>query len=107
MPLIRQVNPQYFSGENMETINIINLRLFTINSELTLFNCENSITGLIHTARSYMTIVLDGGYVLGQFGCVHAAFDELTGVHIQLHEAEKESGTYEDYKKNRVSIVFH
>ncbi|ADP12327.1 Gifsy-1 prophage protein [Erwinia sp. Ejp617] len=54
-----------------------------------------------------MTIVLDGGYVLGQFGCVHAAFDELTGVHIQLHEAEKESGTYEDYKKNRVSIVFH
>ena len=82
----------------MKTISIINLRLSAINQELALFNCEDSITGVIHTVPSNTTVVLDGGYVLGQYGCVHAAIDELTGVHIQLHEAEKESGTYDSYR---------
>lgn len=82
----------------MKTISIINLSLSAVNNELALFNCEDSITGVIHTAPSNTTVVLDGGYVLGQYGCVHKAVDELTSVHIQLHEAEKESGTYAAYK---------
>lgn len=82
----------------MKTINIINLRLSAVNQELALFNCEDSITGVIHTVPSSTTVVLDGGYVLGHYGCVHKAVDELTSVHIQLHEAEKESGTYTAYK---------
>ncbi len=45
----------------MKTISMINLRLPAINSELTLFNCINSMTGLIYTARSNTTIVSDGG----------------------------------------------
>lgn len=82
----------------MKTFSIINLFLTAINSELALFNCEDSITGVIHTVPSNTTVVLDGGYVLGQYGCVHKAVDELITVHIQLHEAEKESGTYATYK---------
>lgn len=82
----------------MKNLTIINLRLTAINNELALFNCENSIAGVIHTVHSGTTVVLDGGYVLGKFGCVHAAVDVLSNVHIQLHEAEKESGTYTAYR---------
>lgn len=82
----------------MKSLTIINLRLVDINNELALFNCEDSITGVIHTVPSKTTVVLDGGYVLGQYGCVHKAVDELTNVHIHLHEAEKENGTYAAYK---------
>ncbi|WP_447908169.1 DNA breaking-rejoining protein [Serratia fonticola] len=92
----------------MKTIGIINLRLTPINSDLTLFNCESSITGVIHTTSiGSTTVVLNGDYVLGKFGCPHVAIDELTNIHIQLHEAEKESGTYAEYKRNMVGMVFH
>ena len=91
----------------MKTINIINLRLSAINRELALFNLENSVTGLIHTAASITTVILDGGYVLGKFGCAHAAVDVLTDIQIRLYEAEKESGTYADYKKNMIGTVVH
>jgi hypothetical protein len=82
----------------MKTISIVSLRVSAVNQELALFNCEDSITGVIHTVPSNTAVVLDGGYVLGQFGCVHKAVDELTEVYIQLHEAEKENGTYAAYK---------
>ncbi|HHT1485781.1 TPA: DNA breaking-rejoining protein [Enterobacter hormaechei] len=82
----------------MKTFSIISLRLTAINNELAVFNCEDTITGVIHTVPSKTTVVLDGGYVLGRYRCVHKAVDELTNVHIQLHEAEKESGTYATYK---------
>ncbi|MFP2239921.1 DNA breaking-rejoining protein [Pseudescherichia vulneris] len=92
----------------MKSVSIINLHLSAINSELALFKCEDSITGVIHTSPiGRTTVVLDGGYVLGKFGCAHVAIDELTNVHIRLHEAEKESGTYTEYKKNMVDTVFH
>ncbi|KAA5927829.1 MULTISPECIES: DNA breaking-rejoining protein [Pantoea] len=91
----------------MKTISIINFQLCAINSELASFNCEGSITGVIHTTPSNTTVVLDGGYVLGRYGCVHKAVDELTDIHMQLHDAEKENGTYTEYKKNMVGTVFH
>ncbi|MDF7681230.1 DNA breaking-rejoining protein [Enterobacteriaceae bacterium ESL0689] len=89
----------------MKSINIINFNLLAINGELALFNCEDSIAGIIHTRPSKTTVVLDGGYVLGQYGCIHKAVDELTSIYIQLHETEKESGTYSAYK-NAFSTSF-
>lgn len=82
----------------MKTISIINLQLTAVNPEVALFNCEDTITGVIHTIPSSTTVIFDGGYVLGQFGCVHKAVDELTTIHILLHDAEKENGTYSSYK---------
>lgn len=83
----------------MKTIQFINLHLSAVNPELALFNCENSITGVIHTVPSNTTVVIDGGHVLGQYCCAHIAIDELTNAFLQLHDAEKESGTYSAYKK--------
>lgn len=83
----------------MKTFNIINLRLSVINRDLASFNCEDSITGLIHTTPvGSTTIVLDGGCVFGVYDCPNCAIDELTGAYINLHEAEKEHGNYTSYK---------
>lgn len=92
----------------MKTINIINLRLSAINNDLASFNCEDSITGVIHTTPvGSTTIVFDGGYVFGMYDCPGCAIDELTDAYINLHEAEKENGTYAEYKKNFFWAVFH
>lgn len=83
----------------MKTIGIINLRLIAINQEIALFNCENAIKGVIHTTPvGTTTVVLDGGYILGMRDCPHCAIDELTDAYLNLHEAEKEHGTYASYK---------
>lgn len=83
----------------MKTIGIINLRLIAVNQELALFNCENSMTGVIHTTPvGSTTVVLDGGYVLGMYDCPNCAIDELTDAYLNLHEAEKEYGNYTSYK---------
>lgn len=92
----------------MKTIEIINLKLTAINNDLASFKCENTINGIIHTKPlGKTTIMFDGGYVLGHYPCPHVAIDELTKIHIKLTDAEKESGTYAEYKKNMVSAVFH
>ena len=82
----------------MKTIEIINLKLVAVNQELATFNCENSLTGVIHTTLSDTAVVLDGGYVLGQYDCTHCAIDALTNAYIKLHDSEKESGSYASYK---------
>ncbi|EOZ7468755.1 DNA breaking-rejoining protein [Enterobacter hormaechei] len=83
----------------MKTIGIINLSLIAVNQELALFNCENSIAGVIHTTPDgSTTVVLDGGHVLGMYDCPNCAIDELTDAYINLHEAEKEHGNYTSYK---------
>ncbi|EOW6510830.1 DNA breaking-rejoining protein [Cronobacter malonaticus] len=91
----------------MNNIHFINFNLSAINNELALFKCENNVSGVIHTTEAITTVVLDGGYILGRYKCVHDAIDEITDVHLKLDAAEKRNGNYTDYKRNMVGTVFH
>lgn len=51
-------------------ITAVELNLTIVNKEIATFNIIGTVSGVIHLPSSgTATVVLDGGYVLGEFHC--------------------------------------
>lgn len=52
------------------TITTVELSLAIVNKDLATFNVNGAISGVVNLPTSGpVTVVLDGGYVLGEFHC--------------------------------------
>ncbi|WP_407211507.1 hypothetical protein [Enterobacter hormaechei] len=50
------------------TITTVELSLATVNKDFATFNVNGAISGVVHLpSTGPVTVVLDGGYVLGKF----------------------------------------
>lgn len=78
----------------------IELNLKAVNKEIALFNCEKKVSGVIHSIKNgATTVVLDGGYVLGQFDCPHCAVTAISLLALQVSDGDKAGfGNYRSYK---------
>lgn len=95
----------------MEIIQM-KLNLITVSKEFTIFDCEDKVSGVIHTTSDgKSTIILDGGYVLGNFECSHCAVKAISLLAVKICDGEKAGfGSYSDHKRKameRVSITVH
>ena len=84
----------------MEVITV-EMGLKAINPAIALFNCENKVSGIIHTPSSKeVTVILDGGYVLGKFDCPHCAVKAISLLALNISDADKSMlGSYRNYKR--------
>ncbi|MEB8217827.1 DNA breaking-rejoining protein [Citrobacter braakii] len=90
----------------------VELNLKAVNKEIALFNCEKKVSGVIHSTKNgATTVVLDGGYVLGQFDCPHCAITAISLLAVQVNDGDKAGfGNYRSYKldySERVFITVH
>lgn len=86
----------------------IEMNLKAVNKEIALFNCEKKVSGVIHSTKSgATTVVLDGGYVLGQFDCPHCAVTAISLLAVQVSDGDKAGfGNYRSYKLDYSERVF-
>lgn len=73
-----------------------------ISKDFAYFRCGEALSGLIHTpAKGNMTVILDGGCVLGEFDCVHCAIDAITELSSEIIVSNERNGMdYKAYKKS-------
>lgn len=90
----------------MEVITV-EMELKAINPAIAVFNCENKVSGIIHTPSSKeVTIILDGGYVLGKFDCAHCAVKAISLLAVNISDADKSTfGSYRNYKHEFTEVV--
>lgn len=86
----------------------LELTLKAVNKDIATFSYDNAVSGVIHTpSASRATVILDGGYVLGEFHCPACALDALKDVQVKLIASEIKAGTYSDYKKTHINSAVH
>ncbi|MFZ3618806.1 DNA breaking-rejoining protein [Leclercia barmai] len=86
----------------------VNLKIKAINKEIALFNCDEKFSGVIHsTSNGATTVVLDGGYILGEFDCPHCAVTELSLLSANITTGDKAGfGDYRNYKQEFAGRIF-
>lgn len=72
-----------------------------VNNVIATFKCNDSVSGVMHCpSNGPITIVLDGGYVLGEFHCEVCAIREISLLTINIEDADKLYGaSYSRYKE--------
>lgn len=92
----------------MKVINV-NLNMKAINKEIVTFICDEKFSGVIHsTTEGTTTVILDGGYVLGEFDCPHCAVTELSLLAANIHTGDKAGfGDYRLYKRDYADRIFN
>lgn len=82
--------------------------LMPINKSVALFKCQKSLSGVIHVSdENETTVILDGGYVLGEYHCQISAIKVISLLAVQIADCEKEGfGNYKDYKCDYTERVF-
>lgn len=77
------------------------LTLNTVSKNLATFNLSNVISGAFHRhSDNSVTIVLDGGYVMGKADCPACAIEKIGSVAIQYMRERFSCGIdYMDYKR--------
>jgi hypothetical protein len=77
------------------------IELLKVNADLASFKCNSSVFGIVHLPDSGpVTVLLDGGYVLGEFDCPVCAVKGITYLCLAIDDAEKLSGmNYKAYKQ--------
>lgn len=85
----------------MQTLSATQITLRPMNAEYASFKCNETLSGLIHTPKDKgYTVLLDGGYILGDFDCEICAIKTISFLCIDVERADKSAGmTYEAYKK--------
>lgn len=83
------------------TITIVELSLAIVNKDLATFNVNGSISGVVHLPSSGpVTVVIDGGYVLGEFDCPACAVKNISLLSVKFAEAQNSCGlSYYDHKR--------
>ena len=87
---------------------IINLEITRVNKQVAIFNCDNKVSGVVHTQDSgSVTAILDGGYVMGDFHCPACFVDQIADLAIDIINAESKcGGDYAQHKTSFASNVF-
>ena len=83
-------------------IQKVELNLKAINKHIALFNCEQKVSGVIHTVEGgETTVIFDGGYLLGKFDCPHCAIEEISLLVLKIRDGDYAGwGTYRTYKQD-------
>ncbi|HGH4672048.1 TPA: hypothetical protein ACJIWW_001212 [Enterobacter asburiae] len=82
-------------------VTIIEMGLAIVNKEIATFNINGIISGVVHLPSSGpVTVVLDGGYVLGEFHCPVCAVKHISLLSVKFAEAQNTCGmSYYDHKR--------
>jgi hypothetical protein len=86
-------------------VTTIEMGLAIVNKEIATFNINGIISGVVHLPSSGpVTVVLDGGYVLGEFHCPVCAVKHISLLSVNFTEAQNACGmSYYDYKRQLLS----
>ncbi|MWU29104.1 DNA breaking-rejoining protein, partial [Escherichia coli] len=69
------------------------IELDVINDSLAEFKCGNTLHGFIQISqKENITVIIDGGYVLGTFDCDACALKEVALLAARIEEADKKYG---------------
>ncbi|MGU7154505.1 DNA breaking-rejoining protein [Salmonella enterica subsp. enterica serovar Miami] len=101
------LHPEFKTGEIMEIVKI-EMNLKAVNKNIALFNCENKVSGAVHSnSTGETTVILDGGYVLGKFDCPHCAVTAISLLIVKIREGEKTGyGNYQKHKQTFMEQAF-
>lgn len=83
------------------TITTVEMNLAIVNKDLAIFNINGAISGVVHLPSSGpVTVVLDGGYVLGEFHCPVCAVKHISLLSVNFAEAQNACGmSFYDHKR--------
>ncbi|MCM7084010.1 hypothetical protein [Enterobacter roggenkampii] len=83
------------------SVTTVELNLAVVNKDIATFNINGAISGVVHLPSSGpVTVVLDGGYVLGEFHCPVCAVKHISLLSVKFAEAQNACGmSYYDHKR--------
>lgn len=86
----------------------IEMNLKAVNKEMAVFNCEKKVSGVIHsTPNGDVTVVLDGGYVLGKFDSPLCAVEAISTLSVKVSDGDKAGfGNYRQHKRTFMEQAF-
>lgn len=86
-------------------VTSVEMRLAIVNKEIVTFNINGAISGVAHLPSSGpVTVVLDGGYVLGEFHCPVCAVKHISLLSVNFTEAQNACGmSYSDYNRQQLN----
>lgn len=86
----------------------VEFNLSPLNKSIALFKCQKSLSGVIHVSdENETTVILDGGYVLGEYHSQMCAIKAISLLAVQIADYEKTGfGNYRDYKCDYTERVF-
>lgn len=87
------------------TITTVEMNLAITNKDLATFNINGAISGVVPLPSSGpVTVVLDGGYVLGEFHCPVCAVKHISLLSVNFAEAQNACGmSYYDHKRQQLN----
>lgn len=87
------------------SVTTVELNLVIVNKEIATFNINGAISGVVHLPSSGpVTVVLDGGYVFGEFHCPVCAVKHISSLSVNFAEAQKSCGmSYNDHKRRQLN----
>lgn len=86
-------------------VTTVEMGLAIVNKEIATFNINDSISGVVHLPTSGpVTVVLDGGYVLGEFHCPVCAVKHISLLSMDFTAAQNACGmSYYDHKRQHLN----
>ncbi|MEP8858485.1 hypothetical protein ABKV83_08410 [Enterobacter asburiae] len=86
------------------SVTAVELNIAVVNKEIATFNINGVITGVVHLPSSGpVTVVIDGGYVLGEFDCPACAVKHISLLSVKFAEAQNSCGmSYYDHKRQQL-----
>lgn len=86
-------------------VTTIEMGLAIVNKEIATFNINGIISGVVHLPSSGpVTVVIDGGYVLGEFDCPACAVKHISLLSVKFAEAQNSCGiSYYDHKRQQLN----
>lgn len=86
-------------------VTTIEIGLAVVNKEITTFNINGAISGVVHLPSSGpVTVVIDGGYVLGEHDCPACAVKHISLLSVKFAEAQNSCGmSYYDHKRQQLN----
>ncbi|ENT6819670.1 hypothetical protein [Enterobacter roggenkampii] len=86
-------------------ITTVEMNLAIVNKDIATFNIDGAISGVVHLPSSGpVTVVLDGGYVLGEFLCPVCAVKRISLLSVSFAEAQNACGmSYYDHKRQQLN----
>lgn len=82
-------------------VTTVEMGLAIVNKEIATFNINGTVSGVVHLPTSGpVTVVLDGGYVLGEFHCPVCAVKHISLLSMDFTAAQNACGmSYYDHKR--------
>ncbi|HDV9838337.1 TPA: hypothetical protein RKW99_000429 [Enterobacter asburiae] len=86
-------------------VTTIEMGLAIVNKEIATFKINGAISGVVHLpASGPVTVVIDGGYVLGEFDCPACAVKHISLLSVKFAEAQSSCGmSYYDHKRQQLN----